>query len=116
MSAAGIARARVAESVGSHPRSEDIGLVVSELVTNAIEHGEPPVMLQLQVLDGTIRITVSDEGGGQPVLREQAIDVVGGRGLALLGMLASRWDWVRHGKRLTVWAEFDSDTDAAPPH
>lgn len=111
MSAASVARARVAETVGSDPRAEDIGLVVSELVTNAVEHGEPPVMLSVDSGNDSrhpvIRVTVTDEGGGEPRIRDAAGHATGGRGLALVEMLASRWQWRRDGKRLTVWAEFD---------
>ena len=116
MSAAGRARALVEEQLGSSPRVADISLVVSELVTNAVEHGEPPVMfgIDTSVDTGTdpstdrIRVTVSDEGGGEPRVRDAADHATGGRGLALVEMLASRWQWRRDGKRLTVWAEFDS--------
>ena len=124
MSAAGRARALVEEQLGSSPRVADISLVVSELVTNAVEHGEPPVMFGIDSSVDTstdpstdpstypntvrIRVTVSDEGGGEPRVRAAADHATGGRGLALVEMLASRWQWRRDGKRLTVWAEFDS--------
>ena len=116
MSAAGRARALVEEQLGSSPRVADISLVVSELVTNAVEHGEPPVMFGIDSSVDTstdantvrIRVTVSDEGGGEPRVRDAADHATGGRGLALVEMLASRWQWRRDGKRLTVWAEFDS--------
>ena len=120
MSAAGRARALVEEQLGSSPRVADISLVVSELVTNAVEHGEPPVMFGIDSSVDTstdpntdpntvrIRVTVSDEGGGEPRVRAAADHAIGGRGLALVEMLASRWQWRRDGKRLTVWAEFDS--------
>jgi anti-sigma regulatory factor (Ser/Thr protein kinase) len=120
MSAAGRARALVEEQLSSSPRVADISLVVSELVTNAVEHGEPPVMFGIDSSVDTstdpntypntvrIRVTVSDEGGGEPRVRAAADHAIGGRGLALVEMLASRWQWRRDGKRLTVWAEFDS--------
>ena len=115
MSAAGRARALVEEQLGSSARVADISLVVSELVTNAVEHGEPPVMFGIDLRaasgsdssDAVIRVTVSDEGGGEPRVRDAAYHAIGGRGLALVEMLASRWQWRRDGKRLTVWAEFD---------
>ena len=116
MSAAGRARALVEEQLGSSPRVADISLVVSELVTNAVEHGEPPVMFGIDSSVDTstdpntvrIRVTVSDEGGGEPCVRAAADHAIGGRGLPLVEMLATRWQWRRDGKRLTVWAEFDS--------
>jgi len=107
MSAAGRARALVEEQLGSSARVADISLVVSELVTNAVEHGEPPVMFGIDSGHAVIRVTVSDEGGGEPRVRDAADHAIGGRGLALVEMLASRWQWRRDGKRLTVWAEFD---------
>src|SRR5829696_5664893 len=38
----------------------DAEVVVSELVTNAAEHGRPPISLRLTVADEAMRIEVSD--------------------------------------------------------
>lgn len=53
----------------------------SEVVSNAVRHGEGVLKLVLQQLDGHVRIEVHDEGGGQPTPRPAAID---GTRLAML--------------------------------
>ncbi|MFJ6485955.1 MULTISPECIES: ATP-binding protein [unclassified Streptomyces] len=83
-------------------------LVVSELVTNALEHALPPVVLHLHRAedDNTLRIEVDDGG---PTHNEGAWTVScapeeHGRGVAIITLLASA-----HGTRIlahtiTYWA------------
>ncbi|MFE5032717.1 SpoIIE family protein phosphatase [Streptomyces sp. NPDC056683] len=97
-------------------------LVVSELVTNAIRYGSPPIRLRLILPrtpdrpgDGPARAVlceVSDAGGAVPHLRRARTFDEGGRGLLLVAQLAARWGTrhARHGK--TVWAEL---TGTGPP-
>ncbi|MEU1343624.1 SpoIIE family protein phosphatase [Streptomyces sp. NPDC005827] len=94
-------------------------LVVSELVTNAIRYGRPPVRLRLilpRPAEGrglsTLLCEVSDAGGTTPHLRRARTFDEGGRGLLLVAQLAARWGTrhARHGK--TVWAEL-SQTEPA---
>jgi anti-sigma regulatory factor (Ser/Thr protein kinase) len=84
---------------------EDARLVVSELVTNAATHASSSARVELRLLSGTLRIGVSDRGGGAP--EPQPIDVYrpGGRGLLLVSAVAVAWgvEGEAHGK--TVWAE-----------
>jgi signal transduction histidine kinase len=40
--------------------------VVSNLVTNAIRHGAPPIRISAEQKDRSMRVTVEDEGGGVP--------------------------------------------------
>jgi anti-sigma regulatory factor (Ser/Thr protein kinase) len=81
-------------------------LLVSELVTNAVRHGEPPVWLRI---DGTRRlhVGVSDEGADLPMMeRPGDVGAESGRGLLLVDALASDWGCDQepgHGK--TVWFE-----------
>jgi anti-sigma regulatory factor (Ser/Thr protein kinase) len=79
-------------------------LVVSELVTNAIVHGLPPVRLRL-IRDHSLICEVSDHSGTAPHLRRARESEVGGRGLLLVAQLTARWGTrhARHGK--TIWAE-----------
>ncbi|MFK0151739.1 SpoIIE family protein phosphatase [Streptomyces sp. NPDC090493] len=97
-------------------------LVVSELVTNAIRYGRPPVRLRLirpltpdRPGAGPARAVlceVSDAGGTVPHLRSARTFDEGGRGLLLVARLAARWGTrhARHDK--TVWAEL---TETGPP-
>ena len=59
-------------------------LIVSELVTNAICHGEGPVKARISHGSGHLHVQVHDDGPGRPVIREAATEDVSGRGLALI--------------------------------
>ncbi|MFF1674698.1 SpoIIE family protein phosphatase [Streptomyces sp. NPDC058256] len=81
-------------------------LVVSELVTNAIRYGRPPIRLRL-IHDRTLLCEVSDDSSTTPHQRRARVYDEGGRGLLLVAQLAERWGTrhARHGK--TVWAELN---------
>ncbi|MGZ9928283.1 ATP-binding protein [Streptomyces sp. NC-S4] len=83
-------------------------LVVSELVTNALEHALPPVTLHLQQTehDGTLRIEVDDGGptDNEGTWTTSCAPEEHGRGVAIITLLASA-----HGTRIlahtvTYWA------------
>lgn len=81
-------------------------LLTSELVTNAIRYGAPPVTLRAGVSRrGALRVEVQDDEPGAVVARRAKLDDVGGRGLQLVDSLADRWGYrsTRSGKR--VWFE-----------
>ncbi|MER7688709.1 ATP-binding protein [Streptomyces sp. NPDC097610] len=71
---------------------EDVALILSELVTNAIQHGTgPAVDVRLAFLESVVRIEVrSGPAGG---VRVRAADPLAenGRGLYLVGALADKW-------------------------
>ncbi|MFD8481995.1 SpoIIE family protein phosphatase [Kitasatospora sp. NPDC059673] len=79
-------------------------LIVSELVTNAIRYGEPPIRLRL-IHDRDLICEVSDSSASTPHLRRAKSTDEGGRGLFIIGHLAQRWGtrFGRGGK--TVWAQ-----------
>lgn len=68
-------------------------LIVSELVTNAQEHGKGPIVLRVyqDEYDGLPVIEVSDGGEGQPVIRPENYAATSGRGLLLVACLAHDW-------------------------
>ena len=77
-------------------------LLISELVSNAVLHGDGEIRVTLEIAPPGGRFAVSDEGGGTPVVRgEPGPD--GGWGLRLVADLAKRWG-VRQGRTL-VWFE-----------
>ena len=71
---------------------DEAELLVSELVTNAVVHGAPPVTLSIDC-DGTtgLTISVSDGSPRSPVRREAAPEATSGRGVALVDLLSDRW-------------------------
>ncbi|WP_329292851.1 ATP-binding SpoIIE family protein phosphatase [Streptomyces sp. NBC_01455] len=79
-------------------------MIVSELVTNAVRYGTPPLRLQL-IKDRTLTCEVHDGNPLAPRLRHAKTIDEGGRGMFIIAQLAQHWG-VRYsldGK--TVWAE-----------
>ncbi|MEU8542554.1 SpoIIE family protein phosphatase [Streptomyces sp. NPDC048717] len=97
---------------------EEIGftaeLVLSELITNAIRYGRPPVRVRL-VYDRVLICEVSDGSSTSPHLRHAADTDEGGRGLFLVAQLAQRWGtrYAHRGK--TIWAELAVSPGGAGP-
>ncbi|MGV9288551.1 SpoIIE family protein phosphatase [Streptomyces sp. NPDC003719] len=79
-------------------------LVVSELVTNAIRYGAPPVQLRL-IRDSALICEVSDGSSTSPHLRRAHAFDEGGRGLLLVAQLTERWGSRQTGIGKTIWAE-----------
>ncbi len=79
-------------------------LVVSELVTNALQHASGTVTLRL-IRDDALICEVSDGSSTSPHPRKAQPWDEGGRGLYLVGQLADRWGtrYTEAGK--TIWAE-----------
>jgi anti-sigma regulatory factor (Ser/Thr protein kinase) len=88
---------------------EDAGLLVSELVTNAVTHGqvgpEARLGLRLRVEDGKVRIEVRDEGLGFAAAAAPGPDDPGGYGLFLVTQIADAWGIAESGDPTTVWFE-----------
>ncbi|WP_431774039.1 SpoIIE family protein phosphatase [Streptomyces cucumeris] len=79
-------------------------LVVSELVTNAIRYGQPPIQLRL-IRTTSLICEVTDSSNTAPHLRRARIYDEGGRGLLLVAQLSQRWG-TRHTTRgKTIWSE-----------
>ncbi|MCM3303042.1 ATP-binding protein [Streptomyces pseudogriseolus] len=75
---------------------DDLSLLTSELVTNAIRHGacredEDVIELVLWPADGHYWLAVSDPGTGKPALSHPDAASENGRGLALVDSLATAW-------------------------
>lgn len=92
------------------PLLEDVLLVVSELVANAVRHGLSPLVFRLQVADESLTVSVEDRRAGTDfgVLTIEPRSVRG-RGLAIVDHLADRWgvEPTMRGKR--VWATFETE-------
>ena len=115
--AAGRARRFVSGALAEGPfehRTDDAILVVSEMVTNALLHAEPPVTVNLVQLDDVLRIEVRD-GAHRPVLAEAPAndDSMTGRGLAVVDALAAKWGVDPEPEGKMVWAELGDSCDIA---
>ncbi len=96
-----------AEGVDPHTL-DDATLVVSELVTNALIHGEGAPDLRMTLTSDALMVAVTDKaniaeddevrsGAGFP-------SEVGGLGLLIVERLAMAWGVVPHPAGKTVWA------------
>ncbi|HET7311541.1 MAG TPA: SpoIIE family protein phosphatase [Mycobacteriales bacterium] len=111
------ARRFAAQSLRGVDRSvvDDVELVVSELVTNALLHGAAPVVLRLSTLADRVRVEVEDGGRELPVRMRDDIEAMTGRGLALVAQLSNGWGVEPGaGRGKVVWAEVaEADFDEA---
>jgi anti-sigma regulatory factor (Ser/Thr protein kinase) len=89
----------------NHPHLDDLLLCLSEVVTNAVLHAGPPILVRGRVIDKKVRVEVSDGSKVAPVQRRPGQASPTGRGLMLLEHLTSAWgvDMTSDGK--TVWFE-----------
>lgn len=87
------ARRQIVESCADAPpeRLDDAGLLVSELVANAVLHGDGPVGLVVSRAGTKLRVAVEDESPELPVLRQSPGPEAHGRGMHLVANLANRW-------------------------
>jgi anti-sigma regulatory factor (Ser/Thr protein kinase) len=84
---------------------QDAQLVVSELGGNAVRHAHSEFTVVISESDSSIRLAVSDLSHEVPKKQHPAHDSSSGRGLMLVGALATEWgvEQSRDGK--VVWAE-----------
>ncbi|MFF3733179.1 SpoIIE family protein phosphatase [Streptomyces sp. NPDC002476] len=104
----GIARTLVRDRLDGWNLDEETAeateLIVSELITNAIRYGAPPLRLRL-ILDRTLTCEVHDSSRVSPHLRHARTVDEGGRGLFIVSRLAAHWG-VRYGAEgKTLWTE-----------
>jgi anti-sigma regulatory factor (Ser/Thr protein kinase) len=83
-------------------------LLASELVTNAILHGKPPLGLRVTLRGRTLRVEVTDRQWARVMASPVPPDATSGRGLVLVEALATRWGCEEAGRQKTVWFELDA--------
>ena len=113
-----LARAHLRQLLSGWGRAElspDAGVVVSELVTNAVaasaglRPAAAPVLVWLGSDGYRLLLAVADMSPRPPVRLDLRPDAEGGRGLALVEALSGRWGWHLanvNGLRKCVWAEW----------
>jgi serine phosphatase RsbU (regulator of sigma subunit)/anti-sigma regulatory factor (Ser/Thr protein kinase) len=93
--------------------TETVELLVSELVTNAIQHAGGEIRLRLQRDDGSLLCEVCDHTRTPPELREQSATAEHGRGILLVNALSRKWGHRRTAAGKIVWFTLDQDSEAA---
>jgi signal transduction histidine kinase/DNA-binding response OmpR family regulator len=83
---------------------EDATLMVSEMLTNAVVHGRPPVRLRLRKTSDELTIEVDDGSSAMPRRLRAGPDDLHGRGLAIVAELGARWAARPDGYGKTVWS------------
>ncbi|MHC0430886.1 ATP-binding protein [Streptomyces sp. O3] len=93
-------------------RLDDVRLCTSELVTNALRHGESDnhlILVRLALHGAELLVEVHDGGEGTPRQREVQDTSDDGRGLFLVSAIADDWGVaVRERPGKHVWASFRS--------
>jgi len=101
---------------GTAERSQDIALVVSELLTNALRHAVPgsagdsrtswPIRLGLLQPGSSVLCAVADPSRTAPVLQARGSLAETGRGLHLICALSDQWGFTPSDTGKVVWAMF----------
>ena len=111
----GVARHRMRTHLSAVPDLpvDDVVLAVSEVLTNAIRHGQGPVLLRVWPGPQVLRVEVIDRG---PVVPLEPLPPgergEGGWGLHIVQAVAARWgvDPVEAGPGKAVWFEVEAAT------
>ncbi len=96
---------------GLRAMAEDAALIVSELITNAVDASivlpaRPPIALRLLASEKSLVIEAWDQNPLDVEPRETTPDAECGRGLTVVAALSDRWGSKRTGpRRKVVWAE-----------
>ncbi|HEX2375316.1 MAG TPA: ATP-binding protein [Actinomycetota bacterium] len=105
--------ARIAAWSFPEPAGEQLVLIGSELVTNAVLHARTELTLTLELRDGRVRISVRDRSQAPATLRHYRPDALTGRGLGVVAALSDSWGISAAADGKVVWAEVAGDGDAA---
>ncbi|QDY78150.1 ATP-binding protein [Streptomyces qinzhouensis] len=101
---------------GFHGAVDDAELIISELVTNAIENGSGcSVGFSISCVGTTVRIEVADGSHSRPQVRRRGgLYEEGGRGLVLIEHLASAWGTSEDGTRTWCELQLGEDLEGEP--
>ncbi|HVM26626.1 MAG TPA: ATP-binding protein [Mycobacteriales bacterium] len=98
---------------------DDALLLISELVTNSVRHGGPPIVLAIECDGEGLHVRVRDGAPNPPVPRTSGPDAEGGRGLTLVELLSDTWGVEpvadEHGPGKEVWFELRRRPASAEP-
>ncbi|WP_225848207.1 ATP-binding protein [Streptomyces sp. HPF1205] len=103
----------VLDGWGMHDLAHEAGLVLSELLTNAVVHvrgDQERIETRFERRpDGELHLEVDDAGAGMPLMHVPSDEAEGGRGLQLVNTFtAGQWGVIRHRSGKTVWARLSA--------
>lgn len=83
----------------------DVALLVTELVTNVVDHvgGDATLTLELALGGDSLTIAVADGSAVRPVVRELDSDDPRGRGMRMIQEIADSWGIEDHHGGKRVW-------------
>jgi hypothetical protein len=111
------ARQLAADALPWSAPGDDLALVITELVANAVRHGRGRrISLRLEADGRSVRVEVANRRRTTLPRRRLASDVrPSGRGLALVAACSRDWGVVAEDRGLTrVWAEIDRAAAVSP--
>lgn len=112
-------------AAGHSPALCDIlGLLTSELVTNAVRHSPGhPIDVTVTVAPhggqqapntDRLRVEVVDRDPTLPALRAPEVEAENGRGMQLVALFSAAWGAAANGNGKTVWFELTADSIPGP--
>ena len=82
---------------------EIILLATSELAANSVRHAGTAYTVQVDRSDDEIRVTVEDDGDGEPEIQDPGPLTPSGRGLLIVEQLSDAWGASRTAGQNRVW-------------
>ena len=86
------------------PSHDDVVLITSELVTNAVRAGAGTIDVTVRATADRLYLDVTDDAAGWPQPQSSGTEDEGGRGLAIVDRLADSWSAIRKKNGKTVTA------------
>lgn len=93
--------------------SDDVALLISELVGNAVRHAGTDVAVTVALGPRGVRVEVGDDLPQMPGEGGSAAEMAeGGRGLEIVAKLATRWGVTTRVPGKTIWFEIEKPEEA----
>lgn len=94
---------RDAVDIADEELVDDLVLLTSELVTNAVVHARTPIEVGVVRGDDHVLVSVGDHNPARPEQQPFDTDRAGGRGLLIVRRLTNSWGITAHEKGKSVW-------------
>jgi two-component sensor histidine kinase len=97
--------------LGMEAVADAAALLTTELVTNAVLHGQGEVAVRVSNQADAVRIEVDDDSAAAPELRSFGTHAATGRGMLLVEALSRAWGCDPNGAGKTVWFELVAEDE-----